>query len=539
MKNIVVFLISSIIGVIVYAQTPGSLDLTFGGTGIVVTPIGNYNDRASSIAIQDDGKLVVAGFTASQYGSPELLDFAIVRYNTDGTLDNTFGTNGKVVTSIGNVLDMIQDVAIQSDGKIVVAGFTESQDGSSYNYDFVVARYKTNGTLDDTFGTDGIVITNFGGYSGATGIVIQSNGNIVVCGGATSTTDNCFAVARYNANGTLDNTFGNAGKVITPMGTGASAANAVSIQNDGKIVLTGISTNYPNYYDFAVVRYNTSGTLDNTFGTNGIVITTIGNSNDWAYDLAFQTDGKIVVTGYTFDGIGTTRFVVVRYNSTGSLDNTFGSNGIVLTSIGLSGNCSAYALAIQIDGKIVVAGTSLYLNGLHYYNEFAIARYNTNGTLDDTFGTGGIVLTSIGLEHAESFGVAIQTDGKVVVAGYASNNSNYDFTVVRYIGDNTTSLISVEKNTPIQVKNIFPNPAKDKCTIYIEGKEKSIITIDLYNSFGIKVRSVLNERKTLGDYSTTLDISDFEAGVYYFKIKAFIFEDNSTFSVVKKIIVLR
>ena len=175
------------------------------------------------------------------------------------------------------------------------------------------------------------------------------------------------------------------------------------------------------------MRYNTNGSLDTNFGTGGIVTTSIGSVNDYASALGIQSDGKIVVAGYSYNSSSKFHFALVRYNTNGSLDTTFGTGGIVTTAVGSSYDY-AHALGIQSDGKIVVAGSSS--NGSKY--NFALVRYNANGTLDTGFGTGGVVTTSIGSNWDSAYGLGIQSDGKILAAGYSGNGSNYDFALVRY-----------------------------------------------------------------------------------------------------------
>ncbi len=338
------------------------LDTSFNGTGIVTTPVGTSDDNAWSVAVQPDGKIVVAGYTwnGADY------DFAVVRYDATGSLDATFGSGGRVITLLGTSDDRATGVAVQSDGKSVVAG--SSHNGANHD----------------------------------------------------------FAVVRYTATGSLDATFGSGGKVTTPLGTGDDLASGVAVQSDDKIVVAGSSYNGTDY-DFALVRYDAAtGSLDTTFGAGGKVTTAIGPSHDVAGGVAVQPDGRIVATGYASDGTYY-YFATARYTTTGSLDTTFGAGGIAITAVGPD-NDFAQSAAIQPDGKVVVAGYSS--DGTYYY--FAVVRYTSAGSLDTTFGAGGGVVTAVGMYDDYAYGVAIQPDGKIVVAGYSSNGANDDFAVARY-----------------------------------------------------------------------------------------------------------
>jgi uncharacterized delta-60 repeat protein len=415
---------------------PGDLDPTFGTGGKVITPIGSsaYN-AVRAVAIQPDGKIVTAGNVVRA-----TYDFGLVRYNTDGSLDTTFGTGGKVVTPIGNSTDIAYAVAIQSNGKIVAAGTTVG----SGTYDFGLVRYNTDGSLDTTFGTGSKIVTPIGSREDqAFAIAIQPDGKIVAVGYTNSYTGSSanddFALVRYNTDGSLDTTFGTGGKVVTPIGSIGDVAYAVAIQSNGKIVAAGYSQSdiYNTPENFALVRYNVDGTLDTTFGTGGKVVTPIGDSYSVARGVAIQPDGKIIAAGYT-SGYTQDRyddFALARYNVDGTLDTTFGTGGIVITPAVTDD--IAFAVAIQPDGKIIAAGYSAAQN-----YDFTSVRYNTNGTLDTTFGTGGIVATSIGPGNDEdvAYGVAIQPDGKIIAAGYTYTGSSYDCALARYLGTATTTV---------------------------------------------------------------------------------------------------
>lgn len=399
------------------------LDAAFGVGGTVTTDLGG-TDELFAMALQTDGKIVAVG-RRTMVGARDL-DIAVVRYLSDGSLDTAFGAGGATYLNLGDN-DVARAVAVQADGKIVVAG-------SAYrgitNHDFVVARFNTDGTPDASFGTGGYVTTDFGisaaSMDFAYGMTLQADGKIIAVGSSQYPGSNFgyFAVVRYNADGTLDNTFAGDGKQATQIGGGApDRAQSVAVQADGKIVVAGIaelaaSTN------FGVARYNANGTLDASFGTNGTVMTDINaNSADDARALAIQSDGKIVVAGETFT-YPTRSFALARYTISGALDTTFDGDGKVVTSFGAG--ASAYGVGVQANGRIVAAGYSS--NGS--INRFALIRYAANGSLDASFGTGGGVATSFGTS-AIAYALAIQPDGKLVAGGITNTN----FALARYVGD--------------------------------------------------------------------------------------------------------
>lgn len=285
---------------------------------------------------------------------------------------------------------------------------------------FALAAFAAAGDLDPTFDNDGMVITSFGNDSAGYDMILQPDGKIIVVGG-----NGDFALARYNSDGSLDNTFSSDGKMTNPIGNSLDSGHAVAIQKDDKIVVAGITYSEETNYDFALARYTTSGALDTSFGLNGIVSTTISNGSDQLNDIAIQSDDGIVVVGGSNNN-----FVVARYEISGALDSSFGALGIVTTPIGMDTG-GGYAIAIQPDKKILVAGYSLWNTPAGSKNHFTVVRYEISGTLDTSFGTGGIVTTSVGFSFDYAHAIAIQPDGKIVVAG-CSGLMDYNISAVRY-----------------------------------------------------------------------------------------------------------
>ena len=282
---------------------PNFVAAKFGSNGKVTTPIGNDNDKAESLILQPDGKLVAAGW--SYNGSNG--DFALARYESNGSLDLSFGTGGKVTTPFGSDQSCARSLILQPDGKLVAAGYSDD--------DFALARYNSDGSLDLSFGTGGKVTTHFSIYAdGTESLILQPDGKLVAAGHS----NRDFALARYNSDGSLDLSFGTGGKVITSFGSDQSRARSLILQPDGKLVAAGSSGNISNY-DFALARYNSNGSLDLSFGTGGKVITPIGSSTDYAHSLILQPDGKLVAAGSSDNG-SNDDFALARYNSNGSLD---------------------------------------------------------------------------------------------------------------------------------------------------------------------------------------------------------------------------
>src|SRR5499427_1766365 len=419
------------------AQTPGTLDSTFGTGGKVTTDFGG-SSAARTVAVQANGQTLAAGVTVVN----GITDFALARYNSDGTLDASFGTGGIVTTAFdfpGN-FDRVSTFIRQPDGKFVAVGSTVGNPFAN----FALARFNADGTLDTSFGTGGIVTTGFGVSAEATAAVVQADGKIVTAGYANLDGGESFALARYNSNGTLDASFGTGGKVGTAFNSGSvsyTQAFSVAVQPDGRIVAAGYTEigaclfnglELP-CFDFALARYNSNGTLDASFGTGGRVTTDFGGPYDQAESVAVQPDGRIVVAGaaarLTNTGFD---FALARYNSNGTLDTNFGAGGKVFTDFAGDNDTPSEpsALALQSDGKIIVVGQTL-VGG---FNNFALARYNGNGTLDTSFGTSGKVITDFAGANDVPFSIAVQPDGNIVVAGGATVNGRADFALARYIG---------------------------------------------------------------------------------------------------------
>lgn len=427
----------------------GDIDPTFGSGGKVTTDFFGTEDEGAAIVIQPDGKIIVGGtaFTLSFETR-----FALARYNPDGSLDPTFGNGGKVITGFVDQFSQtsgrLHALALQPDGKIVAAG-TAFPDGQFPGTHIALARYNSDGSLDPTFDDDGKVTTHFefGNITEierAFAVAIQPDGKIVTAGELTIAFDievSFVELARYNPDGSLDTTFGKGGQVLTQntFFGDISSAKAIVIQPDSKIVAAGVFANTlndsgPLFFDFALLRYNTDGSLDPTFGSGGHVLTDFSGNTDFATSLILQPDGKLVASGGASDSNNFFGYGLARYNTNGSLDASFGNGGKVL-SFPAGNNSASAASALQPDGKLILAGPFVPFPFLAHIG-FVIARYNSNGSEDTSFGNGGAVLTEFPGIGSYAAAVAIQSDGKIVAAGtnFSSNLFVGDFALARYDG---------------------------------------------------------------------------------------------------------
>jgi uncharacterized delta-60 repeat protein len=384
----------------------GSLDPTFGTNGIVTTA----NTGANAAALQNDGKIVVAGSISTGQNPRQP---GIMRYNIDGTLDPNFGSGGRVIVPATVQVGPAFAVAIQSDGKILAA--------TPNNLRVGVFRFNANGTPDRTFGSNGVAtispsVLDEGSFL-VGGIVVQSDGKILVAANDTGTAAQTFG--RLLPNGQPDSTFGTNG--VAPLVTGAQT---LALQPGGQILVLSFFAG-----GGTAVRYTTNGSLDTTFSGAGQA-PGFGSGSPGGLAVINSTS-KFIVTGSLIKSLtfkdSVSGFLLVRYMSDGVIDSSFGRNGIAVTPFPGNMISSALSVAIQANGDIVAAGeTATTASGP---SDFALARYTANGTLDTTFGNGGFVSTPFGNSIASVNTVLIQTDGKILALGNSDNGT----TLARYL----------------------------------------------------------------------------------------------------------
>ena len=497
-KNYSVFLGAMLCFSLVSFAQPGSLDGDFDADGKVITDIAGGYEYGFTVAIQQDGKIVVAGESDNQ--------IIVARYHPDGTMDNTFGLDGIVSTAI-TIFSWATGVVIQPDGKILIAGNTDF-------YDICVVRYNIDGSLDASFGTGGILTNNIGDQTYGSSIVLQTDGKILVAGYVETGGDYNFLVLRYNPSGSLDNTFSFDGIVNTDFNSRRDAASSIQVQIDGKIVVAGYTAdpNNADDSDFALTRYNADGSLDISFGTNGKVTTNYlaatylwPESKDVAHSMALQPDGKIVVAGYLRGGLAPYfhNFAVVRYNTDGTLDTSFAGSGKAFVNVSQNDN-TAYSVALQADDKIVLAGRTW--NGSDY--DFAIVRLNTDASLDSIFGTNGKVITDIAIDQDECYSVVVQPDGRILAAGYATvSGTNRDIALARYLSGLNIGIVEFsEQNNAVL---IYPNPIRDNAQLEFELLNDDFIDILLYNMQGVLVQEIKqNINLPKGQHSIALNFNN-------------------------------
>jgi len=481
---------------------PGQLDATFNTTGKVTTHIAGYNVDNSGLLIQEDGKILVCGTAET---TTNARDMVIARYSSNGHLDSSFNQTGILVIDVLGKIDYCYAMALQQDGKILLTGIATLLTNERKT---VIIRLLEDGSFDDTFGNNGMAF-NLPDHNAENPKAIMSlaDGKIIVAGSIEANLANPIcAVFKYNDDGTSDQNFGIQGLAMATVPGGYNPSFGI-VQPDGKIItggfLLGLNT------EIIMLRFSPQGIIDSTFGTNGIVQTAYPNETHFGYSIILQPDHKILMV----DGIthGTKRdFCMLRYTENGDLDSTFGSNGRVVTAMSGVSN-TAHAISLQDDQKILLAGFS----GIKPHHDIAIARYNSNGSLDLDFGASGKVISDFGLDDL-AFTMAIQADKKIVVAGFSIDNTeNSDFVVARY----WSGLETVGTKDPlseIHHVTLYPNPVKKETTLKYYLPVDQPMTIRLYNLSGQLIQSFFeNKQRGQGEHQEKLILrSDLPKGIY-------------------------
>ena len=416
-----------------HALTTNAPPTFWSNTGKMLVSVGSSGDIGRSVIQQTDGKLVVAGYGINS--TTGYFEFIIVRFNADGTLDTSFDTDGQLMLPIGSLHAKAYSVIQQADGKLLLAG---GDDG-----DFALIRLNANGSLDGSFGTGGKLLVPVGaGIDTAFSVIQLPDGKLVVAGESEVGGNMEFSLIRLNlADGTLDTSFGTLGKQTVSVGTGADIGRQVIQQADGKLVVVGASAS--GYFKFGLARFDTNGALDASFGTGGTLQVTVGvgaATEDKAFSVVQQADGKLVMAGYSWDA-GNYEYSVARVDANGVLDTSFGTGGkIILPVAAGTGTDIAQNMIQQSDGKLVIAGYSIGAGGAY---DYSVVRLNSDGTLDTSFGIGGKRIIPVGSAAANSdyaYSVVQQADGKLVLAGSSPSDPSVQFSLLRLNDDGSTDV---------------------------------------------------------------------------------------------------
>ena len=466
-----------------FAQGPYGLDPTFGINGSVSTSSGVWIARgARSVLLQPDGKIIAGGDGNSQ--------FAIIRYDSTGAIDSTFGVNGLSTTPIAGSGSDIWRMLLQPDGKILATGDIYGNLG--------VVRFLSNGSLDTSFGTGGIAKTSLGpAWEQYTyGIALQGTKVVIAGYYSASSADIKIILVRYTEYGLRDSTFGVNGIVETRIGAISQAVDIAVLPNN-KIVVAGNAVD-GGINKFVVLRYLSDGVIDSTYGTNGYTLTAINNKFSTATRLKLLSSGNLLVAG-TCDS----SFAAVCYLPNGALDPAFGTGGIALSQPAPSKNV-AYAIAELPGGKILLAGKGIYNSG-------NFVRYHPNGTLDSSFAINGMLHHYFGYSPDGFWDMALQPDGKFIGVGAQSGTPTpFKFLIKRYTGIFPTTEVN-SQYPPSQI-DLFPNPVTGDGIVRIVGMDQAHATfISVYNSHGELV-------STTAKSDGFMDFSSLSDGLYFVRI---------------------
>ena len=506
MKNLPIF-ISAFLFIIfntLLQSQPGALDQSFGEDGSVIFTENSFTHRGFAAAVQSDGKVLVGGFQELI----DVQDFAVVRFNSDGSVDNTFGTNGKVVIDGGETAESVWTIMVQNDGRILLGGSIYHQ-FTTYD-DFALIRLNPDGSLDNSFGNAGIVSTDIEeGWDNAYSMAIQDDGKILLGGDGYRNDKRNATIVRYNIDGSVDESFGFLGVGWLSVGTVNDKTKDIALQNDGKIIVVGAMNDGLDDQAF-VARFTADGAVDTFFGNNGMFTLDIGAREDRLWSVCVEDDGSIIAGGYTRDENAMDNdYLFIKLNSDGTQDLNFGSNGIRMFHYGP--NDQVIDMTIQDDGKILSAGSAF---------SFEILRLLENGDLDPSFGDNGKVNTTVGT-YCHANAICLYPDDRIIVAGQAKNNDIDNFAAARYhlAGEGGVSEIENEFSN----LKMYPNPVTGNAFILgytVDTKQE--VSIELLSSGGQVVGVLLeSQSRTQGQHTEILQLpQNLSSGIYFIRISS-------------------
>ncbi|MFN9435120.1 MAG: hypothetical protein ACK6DC_09320, partial [Planctomycetota bacterium] len=480
------------------------------GTGKKIVPVGTSQDIGKAVVQQPDGRILIAGTSWDANTGNQCL--SLIRLGPNGLLDPSFGVDGKTLIPLGNYYIDLKGLVLQPDGKILILGAY----GNEISADLSLFRLTPNGSLDTSFGSDGKVSFPLKSFLGEAGTVtLQPDGKVVVVGQVLVDDGTAISCVRLNANGSLDTTFDFDGQFTIPSGNTSDFQTSATVQSDGRILVAGYSYTSTSGIDFTLIRLNANGTLDTSFGSNGKNVVDVSSIDDVGKSVVVQPDGRILVAGYT--GKTTTEnnngessktrsynISLIRLNSNGSLDRSFAAEGKRIVPFESS---QSYGLSatLQPDGRILVAGYFLNESSRNY--DFALIRLNTDGSLDTDFDTDGKVLVAVGNGADGGNSITLQLDGRIVVAGMCDSNGFGDFCAIRVNSDGT---LDKTFNDPLTstlggwitfTENGSPVVLDSDVRIY--DPELSVTnfngsTLTLFRNGGVRAEDVFSATGTLG-----------------------------------------
>jgi uncharacterized delta-60 repeat protein len=503
MKNLLIFLL------VLFASAAqaqfGTFDNTFGAGGIMIKNVVTGREGGSLIALEPGGKLLVAGYARQQAND----NFCVSRYNANGTVEDTsFGDNGVVFFDYQGMDDQATGLVVLPDGKILLCGIVRNSEG----IDLGIIRLNYDGGMDTTFGEGGAQIIDVDSLRDDQffDMDVQPDGKIVVVGLNMVIGDRESVVIRLNPDGSFDNTFDGDGKIRLDFGSEDSEFRDVIIQPDGKILCIGVVGVASTIGDFLLVRFDSTGIFDQTFGDNGVFRLDVSGYADYADKGILMANGKILISGKCTD-VNNANFALVKLNADGSLDTTFGTDGIVSTDLGGSSDY-AYSMVEQPDGKIIQCGAT--------NTDIAIVRYSAVGSLDSSFGVGGKIITDLSNSQlSDSFiSMILQPDGKLLASG-TLYHIDYKTVVCRFTtGLNLVGLLEFSQTETAPL--LYPNPLQNTEHLkYTLGSDEKISIVLLDSQGKLVTTFVENENQPKGDHEVELNLpGNLPNGTYFIQI---------------------
>lgn len=513
-----------------YNPAQSFFDESFSNNGINITQIKAVNNGFWSASIQRDNKIILTGWAYTDDESPS--DIALVRLFENGDIDTSFNPTGLFGVGNGTWEDAYSS-AIQTDGKILIAG----RYFNGRSWDFIIIRFNEDGSLDSSFSGKGYFTKDFFGKDDRCfSIDIQSDGKIVACGFAERFNWD-FAVLRLNSDGKIDSTFGENGIKVINIGSYNDVAFSIKAQSDGKIIVCGWTYIFESW-DFALVRLNSDGSLDNSFNTTGIVTTDYHHLYNTAHSVTIQSDGKYVAAGYTFKpGFPDSDIMLVRYNTDGSIDRTFGNNGIVLIDYD---SADDFAWVIRTDkyDKLIIGG--IVTETAQRLKYLFVTRLNSDGSTDISFCESGVFLYKFFGYDEEVRDLTIQPDGKIILAGYFSDRRVKKGFIIRlknpyYLVENKKEILLNNFPNPFnnttKISYIIPTYLVDSDNFYLP------VTIKVYDILGREIETLVNDIQEPGYYEVIFpsvnSLNRLSSGVYFYRI------EFNGFSETKKMLYIR
>lgn len=488
-------------------------DKNFGNNGIDIPQTNAVNSGFWSLSLQTDTKIIVTGWAYTDEESPS--DISIIRLFENGEMDTSFNSSGTFSVGNGTWEDAYAS-AIQSDGKILIAG----RYFNGRSWDFIIIRFNEDGSLDSSFNRKGYFTKDFYGRDDRCfSIDIESDGKIVACGFAENFNWD-FAIIRLNKDGTIDSAFGNNGSKVINIGSYNDVAFSIKAQKDGKIIVCGWTYIFSSW-DFALVRLNSDGSLDDSFGSTGIITTDYYHLYNTAHSIDIQSDGKYIAAGYTFkSGFPDSDIMLVRYNNDGSIDKSFGQNGIVLID---HDSADDFGWVIKTDSydKLLVGGIAT----VNSAKSLSVIKLNSDGIPDISFGERGIFVYKIFGHDEEVRDLVVQPDGKILLTGYFSDRKVKKGFVIRL--KNPYQSLKDKKDITL---NNFPNPFNRSTKISYTIPPDLVTTnnfylpvkIKVFDILGREIETIVNDLKEPGYYEalfpTEKTSNQLSSGIYFYRI---------------------